>query len=112
MVRPSNRVVEVVPALNNRSEHHRMQRVALFRQLVALIQDTGDGEFAVLLGDALQHLPQAIAYSEDLREVDAVESVRVVRDGISFYPVDLMRHQQVLELLSSVGINLTLAEIV
>jgi len=110
----SGRVVlaEVIPAIGYGSEHHRAKREALFAEIVHFISETGDGEFAVLLGNALQFLPEAVAHQEHCLDLDTVVTDSVTEQGFKLRAVDLVRHKKVLSLLGSAGLHLTLSEVI
>lgn len=98
---------EVLPAVKHHSQHHVARRVALLQQLVAFVRDTGDGEFAFLLGDALQYLPESKTYLENLLYIQAC-SFEQGGDGLE---VNVIRHRGVLELLAHVGLHLNVEDV-
>lgn len=105
-------ISEVIPAIGHLSEHHRAKCEAKFAELVRFIAETGDGEFAVVLGKALQFLPEAQAHHENLLDIDSLVRDTVCEEGLVLPVVDLVCHKKVLSLLGSAGLHLTLAEVV
>ena len=100
-------ISEVLPAFQHRGQHHVSRRVALLTQLVAFIRETGDGEFAHLCGDALKHLPESHTYQQHLLYIQSC-SFEEGGDGLE---VNVIRHRGMLELLSYVGMHLTVEDI-
>lgn len=86
-------ISEVVPALQQHSEHHMARRVALLQQLVTFLREFGDGEFGFLLGDALYHLPEVKAYHEHLLYIQSCG----FEESVQGCPVSVLRIHGVLQ---------------